>query len=53
MRFEKKTSSHEALLELACALIGFCKVVFIYGLYGDGLSGMDRERMACGAATKS
>ena len=30
VRFEKKTSSHEALLELACALIVFRKVIFIY-----------------------
>jgi transposase len=31
VRFEKKTSSHEALLELACALIVFRKIIFIYG----------------------
>jgi len=31
VRFEKKASSHEALLELACALIVFRKVIFIYG----------------------
>jgi transposase len=31
VRFEKKTSSHEALLELACALIVFRRIIFIYG----------------------
>jgi putative transposase len=31
VRFEKKTSTHEALLELACALIVFRQVIFIYG----------------------
>ena len=31
VRFEKKTRSHEALLELACALIVFRQVITIYG----------------------
>jgi len=31
VRFEKKTSSHEALLELACASIVFRRVITIYG----------------------
>lgn len=31
LRFEKKASSHEALLKLACALIVFRKVIFICG----------------------
>ena len=31
VRFEKKTSSHEALLELACAFIVFRRVITIYG----------------------
>jgi putative transposase len=31
VRFEKKTSSHEALLELACAFIVFRRVISIYG----------------------
>jgi putative transposase len=31
VRFEKKTSSHEALLELACAFIVFSQVITIYG----------------------
>jgi len=31
VRFEKKTSSHEALLELAYALIVFRRAIFIYG----------------------
>jgi putative transposase len=31
VRFEKKASSHEALLELACASIVFRRVIFIYG----------------------
>lgn len=31
VRFEKKAASHEALLELACALIVFRKVITIYG----------------------
>lgn len=31
VRFEKKAASHEALLELACALIVFRQVIVIYG----------------------
>jgi putative transposase len=31
VRLEKKTSSHEALLELACAFIVFRRVIIIYG----------------------
>lgn len=31
VRFEKKAASHEALLELACALIVFRQVISIYG----------------------
>ena len=31
VRFEKKATSHEALLELACALIVFRQVISIYG----------------------
>jgi transposase len=31
VRFEKKATSHEALLELACALIVFRQVIVIYG----------------------
>ena len=31
VRFEKKTSSHEALLELACASIVFRRIITIYG----------------------
>jgi transposase len=31
VRFEKKATSHEALLELACALIVFRQVILIYG----------------------
>jgi transposase len=31
VRFEKKATSHEALLELACALIVFRQVIGIYG----------------------
>ena len=31
VRFDKKTSSHEALLELACASIVFRRVITIYG----------------------
>ena len=31
VRFEKKASSHEALLELACASIVFRRVITIYG----------------------
>ena len=31
VRFEKKTSSHEALLELACAFTVFRRVITIYG----------------------
>ena len=31
VRFEKKASSHEALLELACAFIVFRQVITIYG----------------------
>ena len=31
VRFEKKATSHEALLELACALIVFRQVIIIYG----------------------
>ena len=31
VRFEKKTASYDALLELACALITFRKVITIYG----------------------
>jgi putative transposase len=31
VRFEKKAASHEALLELACALIVFRQVTVIYG----------------------
>jgi transposase len=31
VRFEKTAASHEALLELACALIAFRQVISIYG----------------------
>ncbi|MCX6339488.1 MAG: transposase, partial [Candidatus Aureabacteria bacterium] len=31
VRFEKTKASHEALLELACALIVFRRVIVIYG----------------------
>jgi putative transposase len=31
VRYEKKASSYEGLLELACALIAFRQVIFIYG----------------------
>ena len=31
VRFEKKASSHEALLELACALTVFRRIIVIYG----------------------
>ena len=31
VRFEKKSSSHEALLELACAFIVFRRIISIYG----------------------
>ncbi len=31
VRFEKLAASHEGLLELACALIAFRQVIFIYG----------------------
>ncbi len=31
VRYEKMAASHEALLELACALINFRKTIIIYG----------------------
>lgn len=31
VRYEKKSMSYEALLELACALIAFRQVISIYG----------------------
>jgi transposase len=31
VRFEKRTASYEALLELACALIAFRQVIVIHG----------------------
>ena len=31
VRFEKRADSHEALLEIACALIAFRRCIIIYG----------------------
>ena len=31
VRYEKKAASHEGLLQLACALITFRQIIFIYG----------------------